>query len=595
MTSGTHRVVSSIWVGLVLIGAGRSGAIAGSAPAAPEAARWFAADAVVYLELRDPSALIDRLTDERLKGPLAVIPSVKRAQEGEPYRQLVAVAGVIAGKLGTTPVRALRDLTGGGAVFAVEAEAGRPPRVTLVVTPADPTALKNANAALLELARQDAATKGKPDPIKTVEYRGVTGYVLEKAAYALVKDRIVIADSPATARTVIDRALDGLKGAVADDDGWKARRAGVETDAVFWGFARLDRLRELDPKRYAAADGPRQPPPTLLFGGWIEAIRKAPWVAGSVTWTGDRLAAGLTLPVGPGGRAEAFRGFFPAQGAGAPALLSPPGTVASLSLWRDLSAVWEARADLFRPEDVQNLNKLDTVAGQFFGGRDFGTGVLGAVADDWRLVVALQDEKALSPVPDVKLPAFALVVGLKPDDPEFAQRLKVAFQSFVGLANLNTAQSKAPPLELGSETFSGVTIATARYMPAEGGDPAAPKAPVHSRHNFSPSVARVGDHFILSSSVVLARDLVTALKAPAKGGDATLVAEADGGTLARLVERNRACLVMQNMLEKGHDKAQAEGEVNFLATLLRYIGHGRLSVRDGAESTRADLEFTLGR
>ncbi len=606
MTSKWLRVIRSVWVGLavgtVMVLAGRSEAFEGPARPAPEAARWVAADAILYLEMRDASVLIDRLTDERLSGPLAVIPSVKRAIEGDEYRKLVSLAGLVADKLGRTREKVLRDLTGGGGVFAIEAAVGRKPRVVLVVTPLDPATLRNASAALVEgLAGQAAAPNGKSDPWKPVEYRNVRGYAREGGAYVILKDRLVIADGVETARSVIDRALDGPDGSVAENADWKVNRAGLEADALIWGLARMDRLRDLDPKRYGGANETLPKPQlNLLFGGWIGAVRKAPWVAGSVTWTGDRLAVGFTLPVGKGGRGEAFRGFFPPKGSGAPSVLSLPGTVASLSLWRDLSAVWEARADLFRPEDVQNLNKLDTFAGQFFGGRDFGTGVLGALADDWRLVVALQDEKSLNPVPDVKLPAFALVVELKPDDPEFAQRLKVAFQTFIGLANLNTTQSKAPPLELGSETFEGVTISTARFMPAkpargDEGEAPARKAPVHTRHNFSPSAIQVGDHFVLSSSVGLARDLVKALKSPGAGGDDTLVAEADGGMLARLVDQNRPRLVMQNMLEKGHDKEQAEGEVAFFSSLLRYFGRARLSVRDGVENSRALLEFRLGR
>lgn len=291
--------------------------------------------------------------------------------------------------------------------------------------------------------------------------------------------------------------------------------------------------------------------------------------------------------------------------------MNPPGTVASLSLWRDLATVWESRSDLLPPEDVQNLAKLDAFAGQFFGGRDFGTGVLGALGTDWRLVAALQDYTGMSPVPDVKLPAFALVMDLNPDDEEFAERLKVAFQSFIGLANLGSAQTKAPPLELGSETFDGVTIATSHFMrprpvevapgkdkgdgKAKATDPGATKESVHYRHNFSPSAAQVGRHFIISSSVGLARDLITALKSPGKPGGATLVTGADGAALARLVDLNRGRLVMQNMLEKGHDKQQAEGGVDNLAALLRYLGRGRLSVHDAAGATRVGLEFTLGK
>jgi hypothetical protein len=601
--------VRAWWLGVALglaVGLpGRAGVSGAEATAPPEAAHWIAADAVIYLELPRPAALIDRLSDDRLRGPLAAIPSVKSALGRDDFRKLEAVAGMVAGKLGMTPEKALRGLAGGGIVFAVEAEAGHPPRAVLVVTPTDPGLLKDAGAALLELARRDAADKGKPDPVEQADYRGVTGYAVgPKVVYGILKDRLVIADRSETARTLIDRALDGpgAKASVADDPEWAARRAGVKADTLAWGHARLDRLRELDPKRFGGAgDTKPKPPPTLLAGGWIETVRKAPWVSVSVDWTEGRLAADLTLPVPDGGRGAAFKGFVPPVGAGAPGLVSPPGTVATLSLWRDFAALWEARADLFRPEDVQNLAKLDTFAGQFFGGRDFGTGVLGALASDWRLVVALQDYEGMSPAPDVKLPAFALVIDLKPDDDDFAQRLKVAFQSFIGLANLGTAQTKAPPLELGSEAFEGVTIATTHFMPARPApgesatDPTGPKPAVHYRHNFSPSAVQVGDHFVISSSLGLARDLVRALKAPAAPGDATLRAEADGAVLARLVDLNRNRLVLQNMLEKGHDKEQADAEVGMLAALLRYLGHTRLSVRDAADTTRVGLEFALGR
>ena len=83
------------------------------------------------------------------------------------------------------------------------------------------------------------------------------------------------------------------------------------------------------------------------------------------------------------------------------------------------------------------------------------------------------------------------------------------------------------------------------------------KEPVHQRHNFSPSARRSDNYFILSSSLGLTRDLVKAAEgARPRPTDATLLVEADGAALARLLEQNRSRLVMQNMLEKGNDKAR---------------------------------------
>ncbi|HEX8203013.1 MAG TPA: hypothetical protein VF590_21230, partial [Isosphaeraceae bacterium] len=513
---------------------------AGARAEPPRPARLVGADAVIYAELLRPADLIDRATGPRLQEALAAIPGAAEALNGQAYLDFRAKVDFVAGLLGTTWEQGLADAAGGGVVVAVEE--GTPPRVYVVVTPRDPEFLARAHAKLLELARKDAADHGRPDPVKQAEYRGITGYSLGgREAHAIVAGQLVIADGSEALKAVIDRAAAQDAASIAADPEWTARRAEVAPGALAWGHARLDRLRRLDPKRFGVPERVN-PLATLLFAPWVEALRRAPWTTAAVSWTEDRLGAELTLPTPPGGYSEPLKRFLPPKGAGAPAPVRPPGTIADLGFWRDLAAVWEVRAELFPPEVLQGFAQLDTFAGQFFGGRDFGSGVLGSLAPSWRLVVADQDHAALDPVPDVKLPAVALVVDLKPGDEDFAIRLRAAFQSFLGLANLGAAQTKAPPLLLGSETVDGVTISTSRYLPPRPGE-GAPDEPVHQRHNFSPSAVRVGDHFVLSSSVGLARDLVRSLRAPGPpAADATLAAEADGAALARLLERNRTRL-----------------------------------------------------
>lgn len=601
--SGVSR--SILGLGLATLLSAATGAA--SAADTPDAASWVSSDAVVYLELPRPAALLDRLRDEKLHKPLMAIPNIRAVLEKDELKHLDMVSKVVAGKLGIDRDRAIRDLTAGGAIFAVEAAQGDSPGVLLIVTPGDPALLEKANEALIDLARKDAESKGNPDPVKSVEYRGFRGYHAgPKGAWAIVKGRLVIVDRGDTGKKLIDRVLDGPgdKPPVSDLAAWRSRKGLVKDDTNAFGFARLERLRELDPKSFGKGDEKSKPPEVIFFGGWIDAIRQAPWASAALDWTDSKLALAANVAVKSGGRPAATKGFIPPPGGpGAPALLSVPGAIASLSLYRDLAAVWEARADLLPPQEVQNLAKLDTFAGQFFGGRDFGTGVLGAVTSDWRLVAAMQDHSKLDPVPDVKLPAFGLVLDVKPGDDDFSERLKVAFQSFIGLANLGAAQSKAPPLELGSENCEGFTISTARFMlPKKNADDAKAsrdggdvKQAVHYRHNFSPSAVQVGQKFVISSSVGLAKDLIKAIKEPGKPNEATLVTRAEGSMLAKLVDLNRERLVMQNMLEKGHDKDQAEGEVDLLAALLRYLGQGRLSIQDAPESTRVNLEFATGK
>ena len=48
----------------------------------------------------------------------------------------------------------------------------------MLITPTNKALLDRANQVLLKLARQDAKDKGKPDPVKTSDHRGVAVHAL---------------------------------------------------------------------------------------------------------------------------------------------------------------------------------------------------------------------------------------------------------------------------------------------------------------------------------------------------------------------------------------------------------------------------------
>ena len=206
-----------------------------------------------------------------------------------------------------------------------------------------------------------------------------------------------------------------------------------------------------------------------------------------------------------------------------------------------MSAIWEVRNDLVpAPGRARNSSQLDTVRRPVISaGSTSALGVLGAIG------AGLADRRGRaglyrrsSRCPTLKLPR------VRPGDrassrttTKFAQRLKVAFQSFIGLGQPRRrgAQSKAPPLELGRT--ARVRRRHDRHrrtswppMPAPGA-----KEPVHQRQNFSPSAAQVDNHFIISSSLGLTKDLIPVLRKPAKETDVTAIIEADGPTLAHLL------------------------------------------------------------
>ncbi|WP_199756700.1 hypothetical protein [Tautonia sociabilis] len=588
-----RRAIATISAATVLWLSAPRGTLASAegGPAGP-GSDFLGPETVVYAELSRPGELLDRLTGDRLRGLLNAIPASAEALDSPQFQELRQLVELIAGRLDTTWDDGLRSLTSGGIVLGVE-EAD-PPRLVLVVIPEDPAFLERAHETLVDLAREDARQKGAPEPISEDNHRGLTTYsVSDEEAHALIDGKLVLSNSLEALRAVIDRHLDGGD-RLTDSPFFSERKPDGSEPPLAWAYARVDRLRELDPGRFASEEPDAGA--MLLLGAWLELLQETPWASARVDWSEDRLSAVLTVATPPKGRSEVMARFLPPEGAGAPHPIALPGRLATINLWRDQMALWEARADLLPPEALQGLAQLDSFAGTFFGGRDFGDSVLAPLGDRWQLVAAMQDFDAMDPEPALKLPAFALVVGLDADRPEFPQRLRVVFQSILGLVNLGAAETGAPPLMLGAETHEGVTISTATFMaPPEPADDE-PAGEVHARHNFSPSIAEVEGRFILSSSLGLTRSLIDAIQddPEPQSTDATLLMTADGPALAGLVELNRERLVLQNMLERGNDRTAAERDVETLAALLRSLGQATLRVSDDDDASTLSLDVQLG-
>jgi hypothetical protein len=545
----------------------------------------------ISLEIPHPALVIDRIMSPRIQRSLDLLPQYRQFRDGPQFRQLQAVVNLVAGRLGMPWDRALRELTGGGVSARAFAEPGRQPRLEVVVTARDPKLLERLNTVLLELARQDAATKKAPDPVRTTEYRGTVVHVLgdgKTLSYAIVSGRLAIASASGD----LERLIDRLRA-----EGPRPTPPG-DADVLLRGHVDLERLRKADPKKYTLPEKP-DPGVVFLFGSWYDALKHAGAIDARLRWSDTELAADLELPLPQKARPASVKGYLPDPGQGPLPPLAPPGTIASLSLWRDFATIWESRAELFAPEVVQGFAQLDTIAGQFVGGREFGADVLGAFDPHWRLVVARQDDAALKPAPDRKLPAFALVAELNGSQDDFAARLKIAFQTLVAITNVESAQKKGPVLELGSEVVDGVTIATTKYLVSK--QAASSSEPGADRYNYSPSVAQVGRYFVLSSSTGLARSLVKELKAIEVSGrkpkeePATFTAEASGPELARLLDRNRSRMVMQTMLDRGQTKRDAEDRVGAILDLVGYLGRGRLVITDAADRSTLRLKFDLSR
>jgi hypothetical protein len=588
-----------------------AGVLAGSIPAyaAAEktAAELLPTSTLVYMEIRQPGKLIDAILDHPVARKLQGSPELQKAM-GEPkVRELLSIISEVERRVGMQWQAALNAAAGDGVVVAFEAWTQG---VVGLVRSKDRDAAARLRDAVFALLRQDAADKGMPDPIRTIEQRGLTMHEVNDVSIAQLGAWLALSNKPQLVRSIADRVdADDAAPTLAEDEGFQQARAlaagngGAVPDA--WAMVRLTPLRLLGVAKQLLNNTEKsdEPAAELLAGGILSAMNQAPFVTSSFTVGADDDAVRLTVAA-PFDRAwvgPERRFYFGEDDDGAAQPLKPRGTMLSVTAYRDLSAFWQAGPDLFGEGVAAKMARTDSELSVFFGGRSFGAHVLGALGPQVQLVVAAQDYKAAGVVePAIRFPAGALVVHLRKDAPVMQRRLRVAFQSLVALANLDGAQKGRPLLEMGTEKRSDSEIHYAMYESGdEDGDAATmmmkPGGAEDVYMNFSPSLVVADEYAMLCSTRQIARDLAELVAKRKDAGGATLrenaLIEADARVIADVLRQNRGQLVAQNMLEKGHDQAAAEREIDTLLSLLGLVRDA--SVRLTPTDNALTLEFQV--
>ncbi|HUY92857.1 MAG TPA: hypothetical protein VMV10_29270 [Pirellulales bacterium] len=567
---------------------------AGSSPVrAAEPARLMPESAAVYAEITQPEAILDALLAPATSDLLAGLDPYKKYLESKKYGQLQAVIGILQVRLGVNWQAALRDLVGGGLYLSADPATNS---VLLVGRSRKPELLAKLNETMVELIEADAKNNSRPSPVKSKEYKGVTGWQFSpESVHAIVDDLLIVSNKADGLKAAIERHQDALAKSLADVQAFQQAIAQKKPEAVGWAWASLDAVRKAPNVEKALGGRSNNPLIELLAGGVLDAMRQAPFATASLYLEGNALRVRAELPRDASQTASTRSWYFaPDAKQAAPAALQPPGRIATLSFFRDLAGLWLSREELFDDKVVARFTQADTQLGLFFSGRDFGPEVLGELEPGWQFVVARQEYAADQPIPALKLPAFALVLRMKHPD-EFATQLLVAYQKVVGLTNIVGGQQGQPQLLLTTEDYRDAKISKAVYIVEK--DIAQGQAKVN--YNFSPACARAGDYFVYGSTAGIVRQLIDSLaKADAAPPTADNVSlNVSGGPLEAIFQDNRELLISQNMLSEGRTRAEAEAAIDALLKLAKQVDQAgiRLAVEPDSLALEATIEVKPAR
>lgn len=562
-----------------------------TAAAKKTAADMLPAGTIVYAEVSKPGELVDLLLKHPLRERIEALDAYRAIVLSKQYLKFTFGLSVAETALGMKWDQAVKTLAGGGVHLGIDAHTQGG---VVLVRAADAKKLADVRDRLFAFVRAEAKKKGQGDPIQEIEYRGAKAFKLGEGYAATLGPWLMLTNKAETGKLVIDRLADPKEPSLGGKMEFLSARNNVGDKSAAWAYVDVATLRSAGLLAKVLQDKTDNPGVELIAGGILSTLGETPYATLALHVDNAALRLVASAPHDPSWVKKPREFYFGPNGKGvAPLALHPDHMALSLTTYRDLGAMWMAAPDLLDEKGNAGLSQADSNLSTIFSGKEFGREILGAFAPEWQVVLARQDYAATSGgVPDIKLPSGAIVFRMK--EPEKMQRqLKVSFQSIVGFLNIIGGQNGLPQLEQNTERLASGTIVSAEYML----DDDAQRKNGKIYHNFSPTVAVVGDRFIIASTKQFAATLVDAASKPspqsgseAKSATPTNTAlEVDAAVVHRLLDDNRAQLVAQNMLEKGHGKDQAEAEIGTVLAVVSWFD--KASLRLTTPNDRVDLEL----
>jgi len=556
-------------------------------PARPE---WIPQDALISLELSRPRALLDLLAGDKTIAAVTGLPVYQKQVSNPKLSEFLNLVRFLETTLETDWRTGLAKLTGGGITLAVCPE----DKVLLIVDAEDERMLERLHETFLNIARSEAEKQGRGDRVASTQYGGVTAWTFDgKEAHAIIGRRLILANRPEGLKAVLEMRAKRGGVSLASKPAYRAAKRQAGSEPVATVFVDLKPIMQIPGFAKLLRGHNENPLPALAFAGIVEAVRDSNWLALGLHSEGSTLAIRASVD----GKTVAQTGpatfaLAKAPGEGVLPNLSVPRRIAALSLYRDLHQFYAAKDDLF-PERTSGLIFFENMMGIFFSGRDFTNEVLAETKPEIRLVVAEQEYDPAIGTPQVKLPAFAVILRLR-NPKQFNEVAEEAWQKAVGLINFTRGQQAMAGLIIDRPVYADTMFTVAYFSTAQIED----KTRLDQRFNIRPAIAMPGEYLVLSSTDGLTRDLIDALDRESEMkaeplADKHSLLEIEGGQLASVLEANREVLVRGDMVKKGTTREDSETGVDMLITLAKFVERIELSIGMNEGLTEARLETKL--
>ncbi len=543
-------------------------------PADRPLASLVPAQSLLYAEIQRPAELLASGLDHPLartvlESPLGV--ALAAAMGAGPRESLARLDLAI----GFEVLPTLAKLSAKGVSLSVGALQDKPVSL-LILRGEDALLLENTLDRTLEVVARQAGFPGAFDEPAVRHLGAEIWRIGDELAIARRDTLLLVCTDEEVLRGSLALAADPEAKGLAGIAGFQTAAAAQAGGEFLWGWLDMAASRAYQERvggdqsmaRWAAAAA--EPGAQFFLGPGLSVLGRAKGMTIAISLKGEDLDLSLTALEIDAGSSEAVL-----PPGGTQAIVPLPGGESNLAqavFYRDLAGLMRDRNRIFAAQLQPKFAEAESNLALLFGGMDVTEELLPKIGP-WIAAVARPARFDPRAVPEVPLPALALLAQV--EDPEdVGADLVAAFQTTIGLTNVDRAQKNQDSLRLALQRLGDVTITTARFRPPD------PEGGVDLRYNLEPACALVGHTFVIGTHASLVEELVAELEpgtplgeAP-KGESLRLV----GAPIAELVEQNRELLVMNGVLKEGKSREQAESEVELLREAARLVAALELGV-----------------
>ena len=580
----TNRLYPALLFALALMATGLTSATPTDAQESPkpkDASEFLPATTAIYAHIADPANLIETVENHPIVEYALELKAVKRLMRTPQFAMFLLGKGLFESNIEETVLEALKTNAGNGVWFALDESGG----AIVLLHSKDESRLKRVVGQALKLI---ATTAGGKTPFEKKDYRDAVAAEFKdsKVLIARYKSWFAITNKSELAKTVIDNMHDGTTDPLSEEHWFKdaiASRTAKGSKSDLWAVVDLETVRKKSDDKAPFLGVTDNPGVELIVGGILDALKNSPTAFGEFNLN-DEVQVALSAPFKNEWANEARDYFFGKNLAGrAPLALKPRNMIASLTSYRDIGQWWLSKEDLYPENVIAQLAQADSQLSTIFSGMDFGHDVLGSLEPGVQIVVT-QNQYDPKYVPDVKVPAFALVGKLK-DPKKLTRKLKIAFNSVVGFANIALGQNGQPQLEVETENIGDAKLMSSTYFYEDETEEGL------ILFNFGPTIAFKGNDLVIASTKNLAQELIGMVNGSEKVEEVNTRMTLDGQMLQKILGDNAESLIAQNMVEEGNSREEAQTQIEILLLIADLFKDAKLNYDVTADQMKADLSL----